>query len=505
LPVYYAPPDNIVDGVTMRMSRILAPIAMGMIFTAGVALATERQERLYTPAELRSDFSQMYRQLQDASFDAFAYTPKRQLDGFYAQAFAQFDRPMNRFQAKIAFEKFAAKLKMGHARVESPAGDWREYLDKGGKQFPLAIRVVDGRVFVADNLSGVDSLRPGDELLAMNGQSMSRWLERTEGHVSAESKYMADSLMEYDFSMYLWVELGEQQGFELQVRRAGSAPYRVHVSARTSTDMAAARTVQGPMLDLDHPMREAKMLAEGVAYLRPGPFYNADAKTAADEWNVSAFRAFIDGAFESFARAHAKRLLIDLRGNPGGDNLFSDVMVTWFATRPFRFASAFKVKVSAASVKANADRIAQDAVAAGAVSRQYADLYARARNGDVMDFDIPLADPDPEHHFDGKVFVLIDRQSYSNTVAVAATVQDYQFGTILGEPTSDLATTYGAMEQFVLPITGLSVGYPKARIVRPSGDLRPKGVSPDRVIRIPVVQTPSDEVLDEARKMASSL
>jgi hypothetical protein len=39
----------------------------------------------------------------------------------------------------------------------------------------------------------------------------------------------------------------------------------------------------------------------------------------------------------------ARRLIIDLRGNPGGDNLFSDVMVSWFATRPFRFASGDEV------------------------------------------------------------------------------------------------------------------------------------------------------------------
>jgi len=78
---------------------------------------------------------------------------------------------------------------------------------------------------------------------------------------------------------------------------------------------------------------------------------------------------------------------------------------------------------------------------------------------------------------------------------VAALVQDYKFGTILGEETSDMATTHGAMEQFKLPKTGIAVGYPKARIVRPNGDLRARGVTPDIVIRIPAVETPEDEVL----------
>jgi C-terminal processing protease CtpA/Prc len=43
-----------------------------------------------------------------------------------------------------------------------------------------------------------------------------------------------------------------------------------------------------------------------------------------------------------------------------------------------------------------------------------------------------------------------------------------------------------------------AVGYPKARIVRPNGDLRARGVTPDIAIRTPAVETPADEVLQRA-------
>ncbi len=129
-------------------------------------------------------------------------------------------------------------------------------------------------------------------------------------------------------------------------------------------------------------------------------------------------------------------------------------------------------------------------------------MYAKAKAGDVVDFEMPLAQPRQAERFRGKVFLLIDRQSYSNAVAVAALVQDYKFGTILGEETSDMATTYGAMEKFTLPKTGIAVCYPKARIVRPNGDLRARGVTPDVAISIPAVQTPADEVLQRAVALA---
>ena len=488
-------------GVFGRLLGALLGIALsaGAASAAGVAKADEAR---FAPEELRADFAQMYGGLKGAHFDLYAFTPQLDLDRRYAQLLGRIDRPMTRLEAKVLFELFAAQVRMGHTRIDSPAAEWSAYRKSGGRGFPLQIRIVDDRVYVAANLSSVDAIRPGDEIMGLNGQPILSWLERTERHVSAETSYMAHSLMEYDFAIYLWVELGAREAFELVTRRGGSPALRTRLPARTAAEMETARTLQPAVLDLESPLREARLLDDGVSYLRPGPFYNTEAKTGAEEWDLSTFREFIDHSFEGFLQAGATRLIIDLRGNPGGDNLFSDVMVSWFADKPFRFASQFKIKVSEQSIAANAARIAHDAEAAGPVSRQFADLYARSRIGEVVDFDIPEASPRAGKRFAGKVFVVIDRQSYSNAVAVAALVQDYHFGVIVGEATSDMATTYGAMEQFALAHTGLLVGYPKARIVRPNGDLRAKGVTPDIAIRVPIVQSPGDEVLQQAAALA---
>jgi C-terminal processing protease CtpA/Prc len=491
--------------------RWLVALLIGLSSVAGALCAQQAgqpathvadQDQLYTPAQLRADFEHMYRGLQSAHIDLYAFTSKQALDRRYRELSAQLNQPMTLLQANTQFELFAADVHMGHTRIDSPASDWRTYRAGGGKGFPLEIRVVDGHVYVAGNLSGVEAIKPGDELASIDGQDMQHWLKRTERHVSAETGYMADSLMEYDFAIYVWIELGAVDGFDVVIHRDGSNPQSVRVPARSHAQMEAFRAQQPPSLDLETPLRTARMLDDRVAYLRPGPFYNVEAKTEAESWDVSAFQQFIDHSFEGFLDAHADSVIIDLRGNPGGDNLFSDVMVSWFATRPFRFASQFKIKVSPESIAANADRIAHDAAAAGPISRKFAQIYARSKPGDIVDFDIPLAYPREGRRFTGKVYVLIDRHSYSNAVAVAALVQDYKFGLVLGEATADMATTYGAMEQFKLPHTRLSVGYPKARIVRPNGDLEAKGVTPDTPIRIPIIQTPADEVLRQAQALA---
>ena len=93
--------------------------------------------------------------------------------------------------------------------------------------------------------------------------------------------------------------------------------------------------------------------------------------------------------------------------------------------------------------------------------------------------------------------MLVNRHAYSNAVSVAAIGQDYGFATILGEATADLANTYGAMEHFTLPATGIRVGFPKARILRPSRDIDADTVVPDIAIEAPVAPA-SDVVIERA-------
>jgi hypothetical protein len=213
----------------------------------------------------------------------------------------------------------------------------------------------------------------------------------------------------------------------------------------------------------------------------------------------TGYRQFIDDAFASFIAAGVPSVLIGVRANPGGDNSFSDHMVAWFATRPFRFVSKFEVRVRPEAIAANRDRLEQDP--GNAISRKFAELYAGSRAGALVNFAIPEVRPREGQRFAGAVYLLVDRKSYSNTAALAAMVQDYKFATVLGEPTSELVSGTAGKEMFTLPASGLKATFTKARVVRPNGDPRPAGVVPDVVLPSPVVQTPADEVLQAALRI----
>ncbi len=226
-------------------------------------------------------------------------------------------------------------------------------------------------------------------------------------------------------------------------------------------------------------LREYRMLNDKVAYLKPGPFYNAE--NPSKTWNNTNFVTFIDEAFESFIENKADKLIIDVRNNPGGTNSFSDALIAWFADKPFRFASEFLVRSSAHAQSSNQARLK---VETSEVGKQFDEKYNRHPYGSIFSFPIEDAKPREGKQFEGEIFVLVNRSSYSNAVSLAAIVKDYGFGTIIGEQTTDFATTLASMETFTLIESGLTVGFPKARIIRPSGDKTPGPIQPDLVVNI---------------------
>jgi hypothetical protein len=458
------------------------------------------QER-FSATAIRADFADLYRHLQSAHFDLYARVARRDYDRLYRRSLAEIRGAETRLEVARRFQRFVAFGRVAHARIDHQYQAHRAHLAGGGKVFPLTLRVARGRAFVVANRSGLREIAVGDEIVSLNGENMMAVLRRCRRNLSADTLYMANALIELDLPMLLWLELGSPASFDLGIRRDGRL-LRLAVPARSRAEMAAAASGQPPVLDLAASDRSARMLDVHTAYLRPGPFYNED-PAATDPYDNAAFRRFIDGAFTGFLGAGADRLIVDLRDNPGGDSAFSDLMISWFATRPYRFNAAFRIKASPEAIAANRRRLDAPGADPTGISRRYAELYAHARPGGIVAFDTPLSRPREGVRFTGRVFVLVNRNSFSNAVAVAATVQDYRFGTILGEETSDLATTYGAMETFTLPRTGQVVGFPKAQIVRPSGDMRARGVVPDLAIATPLREGPDDPVLVRALALAS--
>lgn len=459
------------------------------------------------PEALRADLHALSSTLAQAHYDLFAHRSRTDYRHFERRLVRSIKRPVTRLEAAKLLQRFAAYGRFGHLRIDAAIGEFQAYRAAGGTILPLFVRIDGGRVFLTETAERSGRLRAGVELLSVNGDPMVTWLTRLGQHVSAERPYMAHAQMETMLPVLWWLELGPVAAVDVEARTPAGEHLRVRVHAVTRQQGAELDAAwPTPTLATDFGAREVRLLPDGVAYLRPGPFYSLETAAGAPEpsYDDSAFRTFLDEAFGRILDGGARDLLLDLRNNPGGDNSFSDPMVAWFASRPFRFASRFMLKASAATKAYYARKRVGDG-AADAVLARLMQAEAAQPNGARYAFDIAQVEPRAGRRFEGRVHVLVNRHSYSNAASVAALVQDYCFGDVLGEETADVPTSYASVVNFELPRTGFVVTYPKSYFVRPNGDERLLGVAPDHVLAPPPLADAEDAVLTEALRTITRL
>lgn len=462
---------------------------------AGLLLPTCQAQDLIPVEDALADAQALYSGLQEAHYDLFATTPKPVYDQYYRELEDELSgEPLTLPQLHRAFQRFTAHAHFAHARIEGLNPGFFDYLaDDAALLFPLSFEVREGEVIVTQAPADFP-VRPGDRIISLNGAPNADWLARLIRNLPAETASFAYAQMEGNEAYYVWLEYGARDSFTVEVEGPDGEVRTLDLPA-ISYDALMDR--EG-LARIDLSGREARLLTDDIAYLRPGPFYDIEASSAETAYlpeAVAAFSDFIDTSFEHFITAGADALILDLRNNPGGSNAFSDRVLSWIADRPFRFASDFRIRISEQSIASNQARL--DAGDTG-TSLILADLYDGVLVGDTVSFELDYVHPREGQRFEGRVYALVNRQSYSNAVSVGAIVQDYGFGDVIGQATTDMATTYGAMEQFALPRTGLVVGYPKAHIIRPNGDERSAPLTPDVRLPAPQLGDTGDSVLDAA-------
>jgi hypothetical protein len=358
----------------VRSLAVVILLAAAPLARAAGAPAAEPR---FEPEDLRADFAALYEGLQAAHYDLFARRPRAEYDRLYARMRRELDAPLALDEVERRFQRFVAYGNVAHARIDSVGRGWEAFRAAGGKAFPLFLRVVDGRVHVAGNRSGDVGIAAGDRIVSIDGVPALKWVDGLRSHLSADNDYLAYAQLESLLPLYAWLAHGEVESFRVVVEKRDGSGVERTLRARTRAEFTAAEKAEPKAFELDWNAREVRVV-DGVGYLRPGPFYD-NRPGAADPWDTTAFRSFIDGAFEHFIAQDVRRIVFDLRDNPGGDNSFSDLMVAWFATKPFRFTDAFDIKVSDATTASNRKRLAG---AADSISKRFDAAYAAKRPGE---------------------------------------------------------------------------------------------------------------------------
>ena len=449
----------------------------------------------YSAQEVKDDLKYMYETLEESNYNLYALVDKEEMDSAYYAIGNSINDSLTALEIYRLFQPFVAKAGMSHCNLSRPWGAYASILNQEATMFPLHLHFSQGKVYVKDNFSTNTSISKSDEILSFNGVPMDQFMKEFYKNMSGPSDYYNASILEaYSFPRLYWLFYGRCKEFKASIKNRDGEEFDVVLDAISGNEL---ETRLANRSSNDEEEREFYVTENNIAYLRPGKFSNINSNGDLQDQNTfdnSEFCQFIDSAFLAFNKKGSKYLMLDLRNNVGGDNLFSDYMIAYFATKSFSIASRFPMKTSQMTKFFFKD----------VDSPEHQDLKEQIlslEDGSYFDTKITETDPHAEpKRFDGEVYVLINRYSYSMSAYAAAIIQDYNFAEIIGEETAEEVTSYVASHTFKLPNTQITVQYPKGFAVRPSGDATLRGVVPDQAVYENEF-TDEDEILEYTLKL----
>jgi hypothetical protein len=435
-------------------------------------LAQPRAKK-FSKTAISEDLTYLYKSLEEAHYNLYAYTSRERFKDNYNSIKSNIKADsLSLLQATTIFQNVISAANNGHTEIDFPGQSYGQYAHAGGTIFPLEIAFEYNTPLVRKNWSENDSIAIGSEVLSINSVSMADILSSIYPQISAERPYFKNVKLElYSFPRYYWQVFGRQDKFEIEIKDQGRVKKYL---------VPAVNLIDGYEMKRSE-ILNAKMdlrFYNQVAYLNPGNFSG----------NQQRYQNFIDSSFAVIKAKKSKNLIIDLRNNGGGDDSFSDYLVSYFADRPFKWNSSFTLKTSEflkEHVRKHYD-----------TTNGFWQEVLTHEDGEIYDYEFEEYQPQAEQkRFHGKVYVLVNRQSHSQSAVTAAQVQDYKFGIIVGEETGDYASLYASQFQYTLPNTGIPVKVSKGYIIRVNGSTKEEGVIPDIFIKDHLLDE-NDEILE---------
>jgi hypothetical protein len=194
--------------------------------------------------------------------------------------------------------------------------------------------------------------------------------------------------------------------------------------------------------------------------------------------DLGRFKVFLDTTFAAIQAAPVRALIIDIRGNGGGNSALNDLLWTYVSDKPFKQFGGVIVKAC--------DRLKREYG-----HDKYVEIYGdeawNAPNGMLLRFGTdPNSDlivPGPlALRFRGPVYLLISAETFSSAMSCALAAKDFGLATIVGEATGEPVDSTGEIYTLRAPATGLRAFLTTKVFLPPKPHPPGQGVVPDVVV-----------------------
>lgn len=434
----------------MKPGRILPPI-LSLLLCAPLFAQKE-----LSPSLMEEDLFFLTEELQRNHAGLHRFTKVEEFDELLGETLFEIGEEPNELEFFRLISHVASEVRCGHTRVRlSDAARLRVLSER--LLPPFQIHLVGERAWILSTIGENVSLEPGDEILSLNGQSIREIREVAfrflfdDGFIESAKERELEARFALNYSLLVDDARAPRQTHLVEVAGREQA---VEVSGVTLATYAARkpRAPQRPFMSLE-------MVAEDVAHLYVREFGDPGG-------GEPDFPTQLEAHFAKLKKDEVSNLILDLRGNGGGADMYGALLVSYLSPKAFRYFDNI--------------RVTADYEGDGGIVERDGARFVTAHPG--------LREQRPaKNRFEGRAFILTDGWTFSTAADVATVAHHNGLATFVGEESGGGydGNTSGNSKGITLPNSGLEVSVPQWMYTTANvgHDHFGRGVPPDHHVR----------------------
>ncbi|MCG2612685.1 S41 family peptidase [Terrimonas sp. NA20] len=441
-----------------------------------------QQSDVLSVAAMEKDFDLLRQSLEEVHGGMYRFADKPKTDARFNSQRQRITSIKSRREFTQLVAEVLADSRDGHMRLimdEQTLSDFGK-----ARLFPFSVLIENNRMVIRYNETKNDSsIAPGYEIVKINGQKANDLLKKMyaklpgDGYIETGKK----KRLEQSFGSFYWLLVDTAAQFNLTIkdlngkvmntRMAGIADSLRQENRKSNRVnaalLASIKSLSGPteIISVHFPQ-------PGIAYVRVRGFQG------------DRFYNEIDSVFNTIQEKKTRSLLLDLRGNGGGVDMYGAFLVSQFVNKPFRYFDRIHLRSINPSFTRFKEQYLQE-LRDGTVADPSGGFLATTKLHPGVSEQQPGA-----HPFTGKIFVLTDGGTFSTAADVSALLRQLTNAVFIGEETGGgfEGNTSGSSAEVLLPGSKLKVriqlyDYWNAVKVKERG----RGTLPDHVVPVRVV------------------
>jgi hypothetical protein len=405
---------------------------------------------VFPKEKLQEDYSQFRNILESTHPALYDYTEKEVLDSLFDKQYAKIDQALPFREFLMLMTGVIAKIGCGHTSLWVPNDYWKVSPER---HFPLKLIVSENKLLVSGTFAENQMIPVGSEIIKINDCSSQKIIEELAASSSADGFNRAYKLAKVgqNFSIKYALAYGFPEHFSLEYYLPGKEELEIKRIEPISRD----QVISGKSKQNDLSFDTIENATIGVLTISSFGYYG----------KVDQFKSFIDSTFQEIKDREITKLILDLRGNSGGDPFCSSYLWSYLQPKPLPY---------------------------------FEERYGRY---DTLASPLFL----PSNHYTGSLFTLIDGHGFSTTGHFCGLLKYHKVGKFIGTELGSTYTCTGNATYPPLNHSGIMVGTARVRRYTVAvKDMNPlEGIIPD--YPVPIDQSSlvnnRDRVMDYALKL----